>query len=56
MYMVPQGRRQDFSRGVQFAEILLTTPTLKKKQPCPLTKRHNIQHYEGVIAYKRVAI
>ena len=22
-----QGRRQDFSKGVQFAEILLTTPT-----------------------------
>ena len=31
------GCRQDFSSGVQFVEILLTTPTLKKT--CPFIRK-----------------
>ena len=42
-----QGHRQDFSRGVQFAEILLTTLTFlgeKKHAHYSQSKRHS--HYE----------
>ena len=53
VYVVAQGRRQDSSRGgegVQFAEILLITPTLKTTPIYSQIKRHSIQHnyYEGV--------